>query len=110
MVPGAHLSLVTDDKGTPPPGDAAVTNGDATLAARFLARLAGLVGSAAARSWLNDATLELVAGEWVLLVGTRFTADWIRGHFDQPVRQAADAVGLKAAPVIRMRLPPAPSP
>jgi Plasmid encoded RepA protein/DnaA N-terminal domain len=110
LVPGNHLALVTDDTGTPPSSDAGARRDDATITRRFLALLSDTVGTAAARSWLKDATLEQVAGEWVLLVGTRFTADWIRGHFDQPVRQAAAAVGLAAAPVIRVRRPAAPSP
>jgi hypothetical protein len=109
LVPGAHLALVTDDTGTRPIGDAAASDDDGAVARRFLAVLAERVGAAAARSWLKDATLEPVAGDWILLVGTRFTADWIRGHFDQQVRQAADAVGLTAPPVIRVRLPAAPS-
>jgi Plasmid encoded RepA protein/DnaA N-terminal domain len=109
LVPGAYLTVVTDDKGTLPAGDAAPAEDDGVLARRFLAVLSDQVGAAAARSWLKDASLEQVSGDWVLLVGTRFTADWIRGHFDQPVRHAAEAVGLAAAPVIRVRLPPAPS-
>jgi len=110
LVPGAHLTLVTDDKGTPPRGDADATNGDGGLARRFLTELAERVGAAQARTWLKDATLEDDGGAWVLVVGTRFTADWIRRHFDQPLRQAAAAAGLSAAPVIRVRLRPAPSP
>jgi Plasmid encoded RepA protein/DnaA N-terminal domain len=110
LVPGAHLTLVTDDKGTPPPGGVAAPSGDEVVSRRFLTALAERVGVAAARSWLKDATLEQVAGEWILLVGTRFTADWIRGHFDQQVRHAAEVAGLAAAPVIRVRLPPALSP
>jgi hypothetical protein len=110
LVPGAHLTLATDDKGTLPASNAEAAIGDGVLARRFLAELAERVGAAQARTWLKDATLEQDSGAWVLLVGTRFTADWIRRHFDQSVRQSADAVGLPSAPLIRVRLPPAPSP
>ena len=106
LVPGAHLTLVTDDKGTPPVGKGEGGDGNEVAAPRFLAALAEIVGATAAHSWLKDATLEPVDGGWVLLVGTRFTADWIRGHFDQQVRQAADAVGLAAVPAIGVRRPP----
>ena len=61
-----------------------------------------------ARPWLKDATLEDVEGEWVLITATRFNADWIRAHFDQALRQAAQAVGLhERRPCVRARAPPA---
>lgn len=103
LVPGAHLSVVTDDTGTPPLSNADAPQDNVAVPRRFLAVLADRVGEAAARSWLKDATLEEFAGDWVLLVGTRFTADWIRGHFDVQVRQAAEAVGLTSPPAIRVR-------
>lgn len=109
LVPGAHLTVVTDDKGTPPAGAAEPAADDAALAQQFLARLTGLLGAAAARSWLRDASLERVAGDWCLLVGTRFTADWVRRHFELQVRQAAAAAGLAAPPAVQARQPPAPS-
>jgi hypothetical protein len=39
------------------------------------------------------------------VVGTRFLADWIRSRFDQQIRLAANAVGLRAAPPVRPRSP-----
>ena len=110
LVRGAHLTVVADDMRTPSPDNTEAPQGDAIIARQFLATLADRIGRVEARSWLKDATLDQVAEEWVLLVGTRLTADWIRGHFDQQVRQAAELAGLTAPPVIRARLPPAPPP
>ena len=108
LVPGARLTVVTDDTRTPEtPTDTA--DSDADLGRRFIAALADVIGTVAARSWLKDAALEPIEGEWVLLTATRFSADWIRGHFDQALRQAAQAVGLATPPLVRARIPPAPS-
>ena len=75
---------------------------------RFLAALAEAIGAdRRAQSWLKDVILEEVEGEWVLVTATRFSADWIRGHFDQALRQAAKAVGLATPPLVRARVPPA---
>jgi hypothetical protein len=107
-VRGAHLTVVTDDTSTvPTSGEGDIPSDEAPLAPRFLATLAGAVGSTTARLWLKDVTLEQVAGEWVLLAGTRFAADWIRQHFDLAVREAAKGVGLMTVPPIRARTPPA---
>jgi hypothetical protein len=107
-VRGAHLTVVTDDTSTAPvPGESDIPSDEAALARRFLAALAGGVGASTARLWLKDVTLEQVAGEWVILAGTRFAADWIRQHFDLAVREAAKATGLNAVPPIRARTPPA---
>jgi hypothetical protein len=102
-VRGAHLALVTDDSRTPPPPP---NDSDADIAGRFMTALARNIG-AAANSWLRDATLEHVAGEWVLLTPTRFSADWIRGHLDQALREAADEAKLAAPPMVRSRVTPA---
>src|SRR5262249_44073223 len=99
-VRGAHLAVVTDDTRTPPsPSD----GGDADRARHFIAALTHSIGAVAARTWLKDAALEQVDGEWTLLTATRFSADWIRGHLDQALRQAAAAVGLTVAPAVRAR-------
>ena len=100
QVHGAHLKVVTDDTGTPAP-----LSDD--IGPRFISALAQGIGSVAARPWLKGADLEEIEGEWVLLTPTRFSADWIRGHFDQALREAAQAVGLAAPPVVRARASPA---
>jgi hypothetical protein len=107
-VRGAHLTVVTDDTGTAPALGADESPPDpAGIGPRFLAALAGGVGATAARLWLKDVTLEQIAGDWVLLAGTRFTADWIRQHFDLAIRDAAKAVDLAAVPAVRARARPA---
>jgi Plasmid encoded RepA protein/DnaA N-terminal domain len=106
-VQGARLRVVTDDTRTPEtPAD--IAGGAADLGVRFMAALADVIGTVAARPWLKDATLQDVEGAWVLITATRFTADWIRAHFDQALRQAAQTVGLTAPPLVRARNPPAP--
>ena len=108
-VRGAHLSVITDDTRTPLPrlSEGSDSGGsDGETAARFIAEFARSIGAAAARSWLRDATLEHVEGEWVLFTRTRFSADWIRAHLDQALRRAAVETGLPAAPTVRARLAP----
>jgi hypothetical protein len=106
QVRGAHLMVVTDDTRTPD-SSSAPDGGDTDTGRRFLAALAEAIGGAGARSWLKDTALAEVEGAWVLLTPTRFNADWIRGHFDQALRQAAQAVGLATPPAVRVRVPPA---
>ena len=106
QVRGARFAVVTDDTRTPEsPLDAARSDPD--TGPRFLAALAEAIGAIGAHSWLKDVILEEVEGEWVLVTATRFSADWIRGHFDQALRQAAKAVGLATMPLVRARVPPA---
>ena len=106
QVRGARFAVVTDDTRTAEsPLDAARSDPD--TGPRFLAALAEAIGAIGAHSWLKDVILEEVEGEWVLVTATRFSADWIRGHFDQALRQAAKAVGLATMPLVRARVPPA---
>lgn len=108
-VRGAHLTPVTDDTRTPaPPSEVYAGGSDPDTGQRFMAALAEVIGAGAARTWLKDAALEDVEGEWVLLTATRFTADWIRERFDQALRQAAKMVGLSTPLRVRARAPPAP--
>jgi hypothetical protein len=96
---------VTDDtRTTEPPSDPDAASGDPDMGRRFIVALAEGIGTVAAHSWLKDAVLEEVEGEWVLLTGTRFSADWIRARFDQALRQAARAVGLPTSPLVRARI------
>jgi hypothetical protein len=107
QVRGAHLMVVTDDAGTPTAHSNTDIrdNNNADIGLRFLAALGQAIGPGA-RSFLKDAGLEEVEGVWVLLTATRFSADWIRGHFDQALRRAAQAVGLASPPAVRARPPP----
>jgi hypothetical protein len=108
QVRGAYLTVVTDDTRTPePPSETDAAGGDRDVARRFISSLAQAIGAVSARSWLKDAALEEVEGEWVLVTATRFSADWIRGHLDQALRQATKAVGLSTPPLVRARVPPA---
>jgi chromosomal replication initiation ATPase DnaA len=90
-----------------PPFESIAGAAGADTSQRFVAALAEGIGVVAARTWLKDTSLEAVDGEWVLLTPTRFSADWIRGHFDQALRQVAAAVGLTAPPQVRARVSPA---
>jgi hypothetical protein len=109
LVRGAHLTVVTDDRGTPvsPAETIGPGAGTSTTGRRFVAALAEAIGGPDARSWLKEAVLDEVDGAWVLFTATRFSADWIRGRFDKALRQAAQAVGLAGPPDVRARVPPA---
>jgi hypothetical protein len=104
LVLGAHLTVVADEKGTTPlSDDPAIATADADIATRFINQLAASIGPVHARPWLKDVSLERVEDAWVLLTGTRFSADWIRSRFDQALREAAAAVGLPAPPAVQVR-------
>jgi hypothetical protein len=107
QVRGVQLTVVTDDACTPRPASDTqdLDNSDAELGRRFIVALAQEIG-AGAHTWLKDVALEKVEGAWVLLTGTTFSADWIRGRFDVALRQAVAKVGLPAAPLVRARVPP----
>jgi hypothetical protein len=107
QVRGAHLAVVTDDTRTPKALDSDAARSDPGTGPRFIAALAERIGPIGAHSWLKDVALEEIEGEWVLVTATRFSADWIRGHFDQALQQAAKAVGLSTPPSVRARVPPA---
>jgi hypothetical protein len=110
LIPGAHLKLASDDKGTAvaPLGEAAATD-DAAIANIFITALAEEIGRPQSKVWLKDVRLDHVDGEWVLFASTRFNAHWIATRFDQALRRAAAAAGLPTTPTIRPRTigPPA---
>jgi hypothetical protein len=109
LIPGAHLTLVADDKGTVAAasvdGTAAATPEPASTDApsRFMAAITTLLGPVQARVWFADVRLEHVDEEWTLLVPTTFKADWIRTKLDQAVAGAAQAAGLPGPPQTRIR-------
>ena len=72
--------------------------------ALFLLAFGERLGKVEARSWLNDATVEMLAGEWTLVVGSAFKADWIRGHFGPALDAAAVHAGLCHAPHVFARV------
>jgi hypothetical protein len=108
LVPGAHLKLAADDKGTdtvtgsghPPASQASDQD---SIPKKFMAALAREFGAVESRFWLKDATFENNGGEWVLLTATPFTASWIASHFDQALRRAAAATEIGQLPTVRAR-------
>jgi Plasmid encoded RepA protein len=106
LIPGAHLQLASDDKGTPskdvsphplPSSEAGTVSG------RFLAALSQGLEPAEANAWLKDASLDEIEGTWVLQTKTRFIAHYISTRFDQALRRAAAAVELTTPPAVRAR-------
>jgi hypothetical protein len=75
----------------PVPGDA------------FLAALRATLGAALARSWLADASMLSGPDGLVLVVGSRFKADYVRQTFAAELDRAATSAGLAAAPMITVR-------
>ncbi len=103
-VPGAHLTLVTDENGTPSTSaDTTTATLDRAIRTQFMTALAAMIGPSDAKVWLRDVTFDPVDETWVLSAGTRFVADWIRTRFDQMLRQAATSVGLPEPPEVRVR-------
>ena len=84
---------------TAPAGDAA-DEPRAAPAERFLAALRQRVGAAEAKAWLRDAAIEEGPGGPRLVLGSRFTADWVRTNFDLHIRDAARGVGWSASPAV----------
>jgi hypothetical protein len=92
----AAPSAATDAESTQPLSD--------DPAALFLTAFSGRLSKVEAKSWLSDATLEMREGEWTLLVGTAFKADWIRGHFGQAMEWAANQAKLGRVPYVAARV------
>jgi hypothetical protein len=110
LVPGAHLTLASDDTGTPSDPIAWThDNGDDVIARAFMTAFAEALGRPDAQVWLKDVGLERLDEAWVLFASTRFNANWIATHFDQALRRAAGVAGLSETPAVRVRAtrPPA---
>jgi hypothetical protein len=105
LVRGGHLRVVTDDTSTPASPRDAEASHDVPMSQRFLSALAADVGAEAARAWLKGLVLEQHDGIWILTAATRFSADWIRAHFDQALRRTAAKIGLAEPPLVRARPP-----
>ncbi len=112
LVPGAHLTVASDDSGTAEPAAILPAPDDDPspdrIAAAFMTALADVLGPSEARAWLKEARLEPAEDGWVLTTASRFIASWIGTHFDQALRRAAAAAGLARPPAIRAR-PPGPA-
>ena len=68
--------------------------------------LKAALGAALARAWLADASLTLDETGAVIMVGSRFKADYIRQTFGNQLERAAKACGLTSVPTIGVRLRP----
>lgn len=108
LVSGAHLRLATDENGTrdAPSAATAAAEDDQSIAQRFMAALKEELGPVQTSTWLRNASLDQIDGEWVLNAGTRFNADWIRTHFDLAVIRAAAAAELPEPVRVRVRVRP----
>ena len=105
LVPGAHLKLASDDKGTADRAHVAtrMATDDDAVARTFMTAFAEAIGRPQANIWLKDVGLDRVDGEWVLFASTRFNAHWIATRFDQELRRAAAVAGLPDTPAVRPR-------
>jgi hypothetical protein len=92
------LRLVESKPASPPQ-----TTAEPSMEEALLSAFKTAVGNAAARAWLSDATVETDDEGTVILLATRFKADFVRQTFSQQIDQAAKACKLSAVPTIRMR-------
>ena len=106
LIPGAHLKLAADDKGTNSGQPSPAPPDPSSIPTKFMAALAKEFGAVETRIWLKDATLENDGDEWVLLTATPFIASWITSRFDQALRRAAAAADIEQAPRVRARSGP----
>ncbi len=74
----------------------------------FLQTLRSAIGETLARAWLVDATIETAEDGPILVVGSRFKADFIRENFGPQLERAAKACRLSATPAITARKPTLP--
>ena len=102
VVRGADLRLVEKSPISAP--GSPTTDADGT-AARFLTALHAQLG-VEAKMWLGDAVLERDEDGWVLLLPTRFKADWVRGQFGPAVGRAGAEAGLNGPVAVRVGASP----
>ena len=76
---------------------------DGDVARTFMTAFAEALGRPQANTWLKDAELDRVDGEWILFATTRFNAHWIATRFDQELRRAAAVAGLSNTPAVHPR-------
>ncbi len=58
-----------------------------------------------AKSWLSDATMATGEDGPILMIGTRFKADYIRQTFGIELERTASACGLDHVPAVGTRPP-----
>ena len=89
---------------TPQPAKPAIVSpaADSTM----LDKLRAAVGESMSRAWLADASLEEDADGAVLVLSSRFKADYVRANYAPQLEAAAKASGLSAAPKISAKTKP----
>ena len=94
-VPGAAIAAQPD----PTPTDHSAPD--------FLARLKTALGESLSKAWLADGEMGEAEGNAILILNTRFKADYVRQNFGQQLDQAARGCGMEAAPAVTARARPA---
>jgi hypothetical protein len=89
-----RLKLISSKASVEEPADPAPSDKD------FLQALRKELGASMAKSWLSDALMGVGDEGAVLLVGTRFKADYIRREFGKQLERAASACGLNLVPSV----------
>jgi Plasmid encoded RepA protein len=106
LVQGAHLKLVTDDKGAPTTEGSPASHPSPEapeIPALFMAAITTILGPVEARAWFHDARLEAEGEDWILRTSTQFKASWIRTTLVHALVEAAARIGLSAAPEVRVQ-------
>jgi hypothetical protein len=85
------------------PKPATETTAEPSMQEALLSAFRAAVGEAESRAWLTDASVETDDEGTVIVLATRFKADYVRQNFSQQIDQAAKACKLNAAPTIRAR-------
>ncbi len=80
------------------------TTNDTSMEEGLLSALRAAVGKTAAKAWLSEATVETDDEGTVIVLSTRFKADYVRQTFSQELERAAKACKLAGTLTIRARL------
>jgi hypothetical protein len=80
------------------------TTDDTSMEEGLLSALRAAVGKTAAKAWLSEATVETDDEGTVIVLSTRFKADYVRQTFSQEIERAAKACKLAGTLTIRARL------
>ena len=92
-----RLKLVGADMSPDAPAEAARPDKD------FLNELRKALGPSLAKSWLSDAAMATGEDGPILMIGTRFKADYIRQTFGIELERTASACGLDHVPAVGTR-------
>ena len=85
------------------PEQPAQTTAPAVMEDVLLCALKAAIGDAAARAWLSDAKVETDDEGTVIILATRFKADYVRQNYSLQIDHVARACKLSAPPTIRAR-------